>query len=445
MRALNANGPLKLRYARRVLDADAAASSATGAAPESESVSHAGPDGEGDALSAVDAEQRADADPTMRIRRLQALLNHHSKLYFAGKPEIPDGDFDEMLAHLASLEAQHPEMVHPDSPTQRIGAPADTAFAPVTLEPPMMSLHNALNVAELRAWSDRAHRALAAAAAVTAQSGTAEPQPQVGDERSEGTSDGFAVPDAALTEGAQADAAAASAGPYAVELKFDGLAISLRYDNGVLVRATTRGDGRVGEDVTHTVRTIADVPIRLGSGAPAMLEVRGEVYLSLTAFDELNKRQVRRGDKPYVNPRNAAAGSLRQKDARVTVERGLSFWCYQLARADGGPQFTSHAKTLEWLKDLGLPVNEDAELLDDLHEVEKHLAAFELRRHDLDFEFDGMVVKIDDLSAQAALGVDAKAPRWAIAYKFAPEERSTLLEQIEVSIGPSGQATPSPV
>ena len=353
----------------------------------------------------------AGADTARRVRELQALLNHHSALYYAGKPEIPDGDFDDLLNELKDLEAQHPELVHPDSPTQRVGAPPDTAFAPVRHEPPMMSLHNALDLDELRAWNERVHRALA------------------GPVRAAGEQ---ALPTLEDTE----------AGAYAVELKFDGLAISIRYDDGVLERAATRGDGRTGEDVTHSVRTIADIPIRLSGQAPGVLEVRGEVFLLLPTFEALNARQAERGEKAYVNPRNAAAGSLRQKDARVTAERGLSFWCYQLGRVEGGPAFSSHLQTLEWLKSLGLPVNEHSAGLAGLAEVEAHVADFERRRHDLDYEFDGLVVKVDNLGLQRRLGVDAKAPRWAIAYKFAPEERTTKLLDIEVSIGPSGQATP---
>ena len=351
------------------------------------------------------------ADSRARVRELQAVLNHHSALYYAGKPEIPDGDFDALLNELMALEAQHPELAHPDSPTQRVGAPPDTAFAPVDHQPPMMSLHNVLNIDELRAWNERVHRGLAG------------PVRPAGEQ---------ALPTLEDT----------AVGTYAVELKFDGLAISVRYDDGVLVRAATRGDGRTGEDVTHSVRTIADIPIRLRGTAPAVLEVRGEVFLSLPTFEMLNARQAERGEKAYVNPRNAAAGSLRQKDARVTAERGLSFWCYQLGRVEGGPAFSSHLETLEWLKSLGLPVNEHSERLADLAAVEAHVADFERHRHDLDYEFDGLVVKVDDLSLQARLGVDAKAPRWAIAYKFAPEERATKLLDIEVSIGPSGQATP---
>ena len=351
------------------------------------------------------------ADSGARVRELQAVLNHHAALYYAGKPEIPDADFDDLLNELKALEEQHPDLIHDDSPTQRVGAPPDTAFAPVRHESPMMSLHNALDLDELRAWDERVHRALAGLAKQT---------------------DEQALPTLEDT----------SVDSYAVELKFDGLAISVRYEDGVLVRAATRGDGRTGEDVTHSVRTIADIPIRLQGDAPAVLEVRGEVILRLSTFERLNARQAERGEKAYVNPRNAAAGSLRQKDARVTAERDLSFWCYQLGAAEGGPAFTSHLDTLEWLESLGLPVNEHSAGLDDLAAVEAHVADFESRRHDLDYEFDGLVIKVDDLATQARLGVDAKAPRWAVAYKFPPEERATKLLDIAVSIGPSGQATP---
>ena len=366
---------------------------------------------------------------------MQALLNHHSALYYAGKPEIPDGDFDALMVELKALEAVHPELAHPDSPTRRVGAPPDTAFAPVPHTPPMMSLHNALDLDELRAWNERVHRALVASASSGAGADSAEPADATELEASATGGD-------PLPATPSRDPRFPIVGAYAVELKFDGLAISVRYEDGVLVRAATRGDGRVGEDVTHSVRTIADIPIRLGPDAPAVLEVRGEVFLRLSAFERLNARQAERGEKAYVNPRNAAAGSLRQKDARVSAERGLSFWCYQLGNVEGGPSFASQIETLQWLGSLGLPVNEHSVRRPDLAAVEAYVAQFEGRRHDLDYEFDGMVVKVDDLVTQAQLGVDAKAPRWAIAFKFPPEERTTKLLDIEVSIGPSGQATP---
>ena len=368
----------------------------------------------------------ATADSAARTRQLQAELNHHSALYYAGKPEISDGDYDKLLAELETLEAKHPELIHPDSPTQRVGAPPDQAFSPVEHSPPMMSLHNAFDLGELRAWHQRALRGLKASS-VPSTSDEAEHQDEQDEQGAQNDKDGQEP---------------ANASGYVVELKFDGLAISLRYDNGVLVRGATRGDGRVGEDVTHSVRTIADIPARLTGDVPSLLEVRGEVHFRLSSFRQLNAARVRSDEREYVNPRNAAAGSLRQKDARVTAGRNLSFWCYQLARIEGGPSFSSHSETLQWLASLGLPVNGHTQTFQDLGSVEDFVQQFEKRRHDLDYEFDGMVIKVDDLGAHELLGVDAKAPRWAIAYKFPPEERTTKLLDIEVSIGPSGQATP---
>ena len=332
-----------------------------------------------------------------RLLELRKVVEYHASRYYEhDDPEIPDAEYDRMLAELRALEAAHPDLVDPESPTIRIGGAANTAFAPVTHALPMMSLHNAFDLDELRAWDSRVQRRL-------------EDRPIPG---------------------------------YAVELKFDGLAISLRYEDGLLVQGATRGDGRVGEDVTHNVLTIADIPHQLSGDPPTVLEARGEVYLQLSTFDALNERQRARDHKEYVNPRNAAAGSLRQKDASITAERKLSFWCYQLGALEGGPALTSHLETLEWLGSMGLPINEHATLLHDPEGVEGYIASFEARRHDLDYEFDGVVVKVDDLVLQAELGADSKAPRWAIAYKLPPEERTTTLLDIEVSIGPSGQATP---
>jgi DNA ligase (NAD+) len=233
-----------------------------------------------------------------------------------------------------------------------------------------------------------------------------------------------------------------------VELKFDGLAISLRYEDGVLVQGATRGDGAVGEDVTHNVRTIGDIPTSLPSGAPAVLEVRGEVYMRRSSFAALNERQVAEaaaaGKEPklYVNPRNTAAGSLRQIDAAITADRELSFFCYQLGVVERAPDLPTHTATLDWLGTLGFPVNEHTVTRTTIDDVARRVEELDARRHDLDYEFDGVVVKVNDLRLQSELGADAKAPRWAIAYKLPPEERTTTLLDIEVSIGPSGQATP---
>ena len=342
-------------------------------------------------------------DPAARIDELRATLDHHAHQYYElDQPEIPDAEWDRLYRELVDLETAHPALVTADSITQRVGGSTNTAFAPVTHTVPMMSLHNAFDLDELRGWNERVVRRL-------------EDQ---------------AVP------------------RFAVELKFDGLAISLRYENGVLVQGATRGDGKVGEDVTHNVRTIADIPQQLTGDFPPVLEARGEVYMRLSAFERLNQRQrddaeaAGKEPKLYVNPRNTAAGSLRQVDAAVTAERELSFFCYQLGVVEGGPELGSHTETLAWLGSLGLPVNEHTKPYGSIDAVEARVAEFQAMRHDLDYEFDGVVVKVDDLRLQAELGADAKAPRWAIAYKLPPEERTTTLLDIEVSIGPSGRATP---
>ena len=344
-----------------------------------------------------------DSNAADRIAELRATLDHHAKQYYElDAPEIPDAEWDRLYHELVALEEANPELITPESITQRVGGSTNEAFAPVTHTVPMMSLHNAFDLDDLRAWNERARRRL-------------EDQ---------------AVP------------------RFAVELKFDGLAISLRYENGVLVQGATRGDGKVGEDVTHNVRTIADIPTKLSGDFPPVLEARGEVYMRLSAFERLNQRQrdlaAETGKEPklYVNPRNTAAGSLRQVDAATTAERELSFFCYQLGLVEGGPELGSHTETLEWLGSLGFPINEHTKAFSTIDEVEQRISEFQAMRHDLDYEFDGVVVKVDHLRLQAELGADAKAPRWAIAYKLPPEERTTELLDIEVSIGPSGRATP---
>lgn len=346
----------------------------------------------------------SDRNPAAeRIAELRATLDHHARQYYElDEPEIPDAEWDQLYRELVALEAANPELATPDSITQRVGGSGNEAFAPVTHTVPMMSLHNAFDGDDLRSWNDRAQRRLE---------------------------------DQAVSQ-------------FAVELKFDGLAISLRYEGGVLVQGATRGDGRVGEDVTHNVRTIADIPQSLSGDVPPVLEVRGEVYMKLSAFERLNRRQAELAEasgkepKLYVNPRNTAAGSLRQIDPAVTADRELSFFCYQLGMVEGGPELGSHTETLAWLGSLGFPINQHTASFATIDEVEQRIHAFQAMRHDLDYEFDGVVVKVDHLRLQAELGADAKAPRWAIAFKLPPEERTTTLLDIEVSIGPSGRATP---
>ena len=341
------------------------------------------------------------SDVESRIDELRVLVGFHFDRYHdEDDPQIPDADYDALVVELRTLEAEYPNLATDDSPALLVGSAGRSTFDEVIHRVPLRSLDNAFDVGELRAWSERVHRRLG-------------DQPGV---------------DEVLD--------------WVCELKFDGLAVSLRYEDGHLVQAATRGDGRVGEDVTANVRTIGDVPDRLSDNAPTVLEVRGEVYMGLSAFDALNAAQVAAGEKAYVNPRNTAAGSLRQKDAVVTATRDLSFWAYQLGEVVGGPELGSHGDTLAWLATLGLPVSGLMERFGDFDDVVAHIDRVAASRHDLDYEIDGVVVKVDDLGLQDLLGFTARAPRWAVAFKFPPEERTTRLLDIEVSIGPGGQATP---
>ena len=336
-------------------------------------------------------------DVPARIAELTRQIRHHADLYYnRDAPEIPDAEYDALMVELRQLEERHPELADPLSPTRTVGAPPSELFAPVDHDVPMMSLDNAFDLEELRAWDTRAVSRLGG-----------------------------------------------PVGAYVCELKFDGLAISVRYENGRLVRAATRGDGRVGEDVTHNVDTIDDVPRWLGAGAPEVLEVRGEVYMPIPAFERLNAAQEDAGKARYANPRNTAAGSLRQKDPKITAERELSWWCYQLAGMTGGPELGRHSEALKFLRHLGLPINGAWELAADVG-CRRDLRAerAEQQRHAHDYETDGVVIKVDHFARQAELGVTSHHPRWAMAYKFPPEERTTELKDIKVSIGGKGKATP---
>ena len=343
------------------------------------------------------------------VVELRAAVAYHNDLYHGkDNPEISDAAFDEILRKLAELEAKYPELLDDASPTQIIGAGA-TTFDPVTHRVPMTSLDNAMDVAELQAWGERAAKGLNNVAM-----------------------------------------------QFACELKIDGLALSIRYENGELVQAATRGDGKVGEDVTANVRTIAVIPKKLvassGVVVPSVLEVRGEVYMSLSAFEKFrdakmreNEKRVSDGKKPEnvpANPRNAGAGSLRQKNAQVTATRELSFWAYQLGEVVGAPNFATHSESLDYLRSLGFPINPEVKTLDSLSKVVEFCQQSEASRHKLNYEIDGVVVKLDSLAQREQLGFTSRAPRWAIAVKFAPEERNTILKEISVSIGRTGRATP---
>ena len=314
-------------------------------------------------------------------------------------PEIPDADFDRLVHELRTLEQQHPEFADDGSVAEQVGGAPSSIFAPVRHEVPMMSLDNAFDLDELRGWGERLERRL-------------------GDPIK----------------------------AFVCELKFDGLALSIRYEDGMLVRAATRGDGTTGEDVTHSVRTIADVPHELtrppGQNLPPVIEVRGEAYMRRSTFNRLNEAQAAAGLKEYVNPRNAAAGSIRQKDAEVARTRGLSFWPYQLGQVVDGPELAAHSDTFDFLTSIGFRVNDHSRVVDNIEGVVDFITEYQGRRHDLDYEFDGVVVKVDDLETQRLAGSTSRAPRWAIAYKMPPEERATRLIDIPISIGTNGSATP---
>ena len=346
-----------------------------------------------------------------RHAELRSLIAYHRERYYRDdSPEISDAEYDELDREIHELEFAFPELQSSDSPTQTVGTEIAETFSTVEHRVPMTSLDNAMDSSELSAWGERAAKGLAADAVIQ----------------------------------------------YACELKIDGLALSLRYENGALVQAATRGDGRFGEDVTANVLTIGVVPKKLVSKTkaviPSVLEVRGEVYLPIDAFEKLkaakeaeNVVRIAAGKKPEpvpVNPRNAGAGSLRQKDATVTAGRGLAFWSYQLGEVIGGPEFTSHHATLDFLQDLGFPVNTNIALVNSMDEVTAYCEKFQNERHELPYEIDGVVIKVDDLAQRETLGFTARAPRWAIAFKFPPEERTTLLKDIQISVGRTGRVTP---
>jgi len=341
-------------------------------------------------------------DAAQRVEELRAKIAYHDRRYYElDAPEIPDADYDALVRELRGIEEQHPELVTPDSPTQRVSGAPTVLFAPARHAVPMMSLDNAMDEVELQAWAARI--------------GRIDPE--------------------------------ALGADFVCELKIDGLAMSLTYEQGRFTRAATRGDGVTGEDVTANVATIDVIPKRLrwpsGRGpVPALMEARGEVYMPVSSFEELNKRQLEAGQKTFANPRNSAAGSLRQKDAQVTAGRDLKFWTYQIGALDDGPEIHRQSEALELLRQCGFPVNPEITVVHGIDEVFAFCTRWRDHRHDLDYEIDGVVVKVDDLGLQRRLGATSHAPRWAIAFKFPPEERTTKLKDIMVSIGRTGRATP---
>ncbi len=332
-----------------------------------------------------------------RAEELRRLIEHHNYLYYVlDRPEISDAQYDALMRELLDLEARYPQLVTPDSPTQRVGAAPLPEFGSVPHRTPMLSLDNAYSIEELRAWELRLRRLL---------------------------------PGEALR--------------YVAELKIDGLAVSLEYEGGRLARGATRGDGFTGEDVTQNLKTIRSIPLRLRTDQPVSLDVRGEVYMVKSEFARLNEERARRGEPLFANPRNAAAGSVRQLDARITASRPLNIWCYGIGALEGLPDPpATHWERLELLRRLGLRVNPHVQRCESLDEVVEYIRHWESRRHELDYETDGIVIKLDDLSQQERAGATAKSPRWAIAYKYPAEEAVTKVLRIDVNVGRTGALTP---
>jgi len=330
--------------------------------------------------------------------RYQYLIAELARLdhayYVQDQPLLPDIEYDKLFRELLEIEAQNPDWVQLDSPSQRVGGNASALFTEVKHYTPMLSLNNALTQDEAQAFDKR------------------------------------------CAEGLERDCV-----EYAVELKFDGLAISLWYEEGVLKKAATRGDGYTGEDVTANVLTIKSIPLRLNTPIPPQfIEVRGEVFMSHHAFKQLNQQAIARGDKTFANPRNAAAGSLRQKDPRVTASRPLNVLVHGIGATD--TKFDNQSQAYELLKSLGLPTSSHFQVLKSRKEVAKFIENYAQHRHDLEHEIDGVVIKVDQIDLQKKLGVTSRAPKWAIAYKYPPEEVVTKLLDIQVSVGRTGRVTP---
>jgi DNA ligase (NAD+) len=329
-----------------------------------------------------------------RIEELRATIGQHDYRYYVlDQPSVPDAEYDELMRELKALEGRFPELVTPDSPTQRPSGAPSTLFAPVDHLTPMLSLDNALSREELDAWGKRLERGV----------------------------------------GKEVD--------FVCELKIDGIAVSLVYERGVFVRGATRGNGRTGEDITTNLRTVRNIPHKLAGDAPDLLELRGEIYMPLSAFEKLNQELTEQGERPLVNPRNAAAGSLRQKDPAVTASRALQLWAYGVG-TNTNRKAQRHWDELEQLRAAGLPINSVIERASSLDEVFAYCGKWEKQRHDVDYQIDGVVIKVDRFGLRDELGSTSKAPRWAIAFKFPPEERTALCKRIAVNTGRTGKVTP---
>lgn len=340
----------------------------------------------------------SDSSLRERLRALRDQLHHHSYQYYVlDAPEIPDVEYDRLFRELQEIEAQHPEWLTPDSPSQRVGAEPLPSFNQVRHETPMLSLDNVFSEQELLDFDRRVKSRLDDAATLT----------------------------------------------YACEPKLDGIAVSLLYVDGILVRGATRGDGRVGEDITQNVRTIASIPLRLrGEDWPEELEVRGEIYMPRAGFERINALGRETDGKVFVNPRNAAAGSLRQLDSRITAKRPLEMSCYGIALQEGEALFETHSEGLQRLRDWGFLVSPELRVVDSIEGCLAYYEGLLARRDALAYDIDGIVFKVDSLALQAELGFVSRAPRWAIAHKFPAQEEITLLRDVEFQVGRTGAVTP---
>jgi DNA ligase (NAD+) len=338
---------------------------------------------------------KAPSTPLTRIHRLRKLIRHHETQYYVrNAPEVSDEEFDRLLHELEKLEAEHPELVTPDSPTQRVGGRPLDGFATVEHMTPMLSLDNAYTDEELRAFDERVRK-------------------------------GAGLGDAPVA--------------YVAELKIDGLSIALTYEDGRLIRGATRGDGVRGEDVTHNVRTIRTIPLSIDSG-PGLMEVRGEVYLSRASFERMNRQQEEAGEPLFANPRNAAAGTMRNLEPGLVAKRGLSAFMYQVVCTH--ELLPTHSQMLSALYGWGLPIETHFKRCEGVDEVNAFCAEWADKRRTLSFDTDGVVIKVDDLALRARLGATAKFPRWATAFKFPAQQAHTVLRKIRVNVGRTGAVTP---
>lgn len=332
----------------------------------------------------------------LQAEELRSQINYHDYLYYVkDAPEISDQAYDELMRKLRAIESHYPELITPDSPTQRVPDIPIEAFSVVEHREPLLSLANAFNFQQLVSWHKRA-----------------------------------------------ADLAATEKFQMTVEPKIDGLAVSLVYEKGAFVQGATRGDGFRGENITENLRTIKSIPVRLrGKDHPNRFEVRGEVYMRKAAFEKMNEERAERGEPLFANPRNSAAGSVRQRDPKLTAERPLDIFVYQLGWNEGSSP-ASHWDTLQWLHEMGFKINPEVKRFDELQAIEAHYKEWSERRHDLDYEIDGLVVKIDGKALWDELGFVGREPRWAIAYKFPPIQSTTKLRKIRVNVGRTGSLNP---